>query len=862
MSAYRGKAELTPTTPAPIAAAAMVREAFSALASAVRKARRSLAGDPDLAAADVHRLRCAARRALAALDIADAVGPGIPADRLRRRVRRLRRAGGRVRDGDIHAGLLAQLLDAAGEDQAATIRTLAGELEARRASAAARLLDRLDKVRGRRVRSASAKLAHRLASTADGSRTFADAAGRILTTERDLVRTAAAAGLALPDNLHALRIRVKHARDVLDLLRPAVDGGAADDLLARLKVVQDRLGGVQDAAFLAERLAASGELGERARTIHGKRLGDLLDWWAGIDLGALLDEYAALARSAAPEPTASAVPLSSELQGRAPRTAAPGPAGPTDAPLDPSRPLRLAAIDVGSNSVRLVIAETRGRGRYRVLDDEREVARLASGLTSTQRLSEPSMERAIGAVTRMRAIADGYGVAALRAIATSAVREAENRDEFVERLRTRSGVDLEVIDRHEEGRLAFVSASHAFDLTDLAAAVADIGGGSAQLILSQRGVVDSVASAPLGAVRLTDMFGGPEACAGPRFKDMRRHIRDTLRADFAVLPFVPQVLIATGGTFTTLGAMVLAREHPGDSPVPVQGTEIDRAQVSHLLDLLRGLSTRARARIPGLPPERADIIVAGLAVVERLLDHLGVNRILAHDRGIRDGLLIRMIDEQFPQADATDRMVGVRAFARACRYEERHAEHVTRLALSLHDQLAASGVAPGGWSTPAARSLLEAASVLHDVGYLINYDKHHKHGYHLIINSDLHGYTSRELEVIANIARYHRRKPPAGAHPNFARLAPADRELVRRLAGILRIADGLDRTHTERVSAVELAIGGGRALLRLHADRESETDAWGAAQKSDLFRDAFRLEPVFEFAPAPSESLGEQSPTS
>jgi exopolyphosphatase/guanosine-5'-triphosphate,3'-diphosphate pyrophosphatase len=236
---------------------------------------------------------------------------------------------------------------------------------------------------------------------------------------------------------------------------------------------------------------------------------------------------------------------------------------------------------------------------------------------------------------------------------------------------------------------------------------------------------------------------------------------------------------------------------------------------------------------------------------------LGVNAVRVNDRGIRDGLMITMVQEIYPSggaasaAGAEHGLRAVRRFAESCRYEAAHSEHVTRLALSIHAQL---GEALGwaGADRAAERRLLEAAGVLHDVGYLVNYTRHHKHSYHLIVHSELAGggsggFTRREIEVIANVARYHRQAEPKKRHPNYGALAPEDRRLVRRLAAILRVADGLDRTHTQNARAVSVTVEGGAARFTIGAPEDPATDLWGASRKSDLFRRSFGLEPRFEW---------------
>jgi exopolyphosphatase/guanosine-5'-triphosphate,3'-diphosphate pyrophosphatase len=288
--------------------------------------------------------------------------------------------------------------------------------------------------------------------------------------------------------------------------------------------------------------------------------------------------------------------------------------------------------------------------------------------------------------------------------------------------------------------------------------------------------------------------------------------------------------------------------------------------VHHLLDHLRSLSPKARSRIPGLSPERADIIVAGVAIVDAVMQRLKVNTLRVHDRGIRDGLILGMVRELHPartsgQARPPDRMTAVRQFAKSCNYEQAHSEHVAGLALQVFDQLATQipeGHSKEPWRTPFGRELLEAAGVLHDVGYRINYAKHHKHSYHMIVHSDLPGFTHREIELIANIARYHRRANPKNSHRAFARLPESDQELVRRLAAILRIVDGLDRAHAQVVRSVRVETCRSVVNFLVHADAEPAVDMWGADRKSGLFEKVFELKPKFEWtgAAVPTATIG------
>lgn len=523
------------------------------------------------------------------------------------------------------------------------------------------------------------------------------------------------------------------------------------------------------------------------------------------------------------------------------------------------RNARIAAIDIGTNSLRLIVAEVAPDGNYRVLDDEKDLARIGQGLGATGLLSDDAMRRAAVAVAGMKGIAEGYGVSVVRAIATSAVREAVNGPEFCEMVADEAGIDVEVVSPEEEARLAYRSAAYAFDLSSCNAAVVDIGGGSTEVVLASGGVVESIWSLPLGAVRLTEGFlSGDAAVDDAAFEAMLRHIQRTMREAFGRLPFVPQFIVGTGGTFTTLAGVAMHRDAgataEGMLPFALRGYEMQRADIRHLLEYLRKLTTRARTRVPGLSPDRADIIVAGAAIVDSVMKRLRVNTLRVHDRGIRDGLLLTMIDDLHPSLDRrtpqpVDRWQSVRQFAQACRYEEHHAHHVADLSTQIYDQVSrripSFAEECGGLF---GRDLLKAAGLLHDVGYFINYARHHKHSYHIIIHSELFGFSHREIELIANLARYHRRSPPRLKHPNFAKLSKADRKLVRRLAAILRVADGLDRSHTQAVHRIDLALDEGVCVFAVEANEEPTVDLWGVERKSGLFEEEFGVRCRFVWA--------------
>ncbi|HTR22121.1 MAG TPA: Ppx/GppA phosphatase family protein [Gemmatimonadales bacterium] len=522
-------------------------------------------------------------------------------------------------------------------------------------------------------------------------------------------------------------------------------------------------------------------------------------------------------------------------------------------PAATSAPLRLGAIDIGTNSIRGVVAEVEADGSYRVLDEEREMTRLGHGLFERGRLSASAIERALAALNKMKAIADGYEVAEMRAVATSAVREATNGRAFVREVRRRCGLNVEVISPEEEAQLALQSALRQFDLAGRSVAVVDIGGGSMEVVLTAGSVVDQLLTLPLGAVRLTEAYGGAERLGRRRWKRLRRAIDRVLQAQLGKPPFVPDVIIGSGGTFTNIAGITKVEREGSEKNL--QGYSLTRADVVHVMHRLRGMPLSMRRETPGLNPQRADIIVAGAAAISRLAKWLGTNQILVNTGGLRDGLLLSMIAERVAGAAEAarplDRLESVRAFARKCRSSERHTEHVARLAGQLFDGLRESEALPA-----EGRELLVAAALLHDVGYLINHAKHHKHAYHLIMHGELQGYTTREIELIANVARYHRKAFPKKRHPNFGRLERPDRWLVRTLAAILRVADGLDRTHTQRVTAVGVERGRGRVRFVVDAASDPQVELWDAERKAALFGRVFGSLPTVAWSQAARRRQG------
>ena len=503
---------------------------------------------------------------------------------------------------------------------------------------------------------------------------------------------------------------------------------------------------------------------------------------------------------------------------------------------------RLAAIDIGSNSVRLLVAEALRGGAYRILDEEREPTRLGRSASAEGRLDDESMDRTVAALRTFKEIATGFQVTRLRTIATCAVREARNGPEFCRRVREEVGLEVEVISGEREARLAFTSVQHAFDLAGRNTIVADIGGGSTEIVFATGNLIESIFSTPLGAVRLTEQFALGDCCDAPEaargLEGLDEEIAAVLKKRTTKPLFAPHLLVGCGGTFTTLAELVMATKRESD--VPVAGYKVSHAEVRHLLDRLRKMSLRARRSMPGMTADRADIIVAGLSIVDALMRRFHVNTLAIHTRGVRDGMLREMMEETSATADGGDevalREAAIERLAAACSGEAEHGRTVAALAGRIFEQLAEPLSLPAG-----DRMLLECAARLQDVGYVINYDQHHKHSYHLIRNARLPGLRPHDLELVANVARYHRGALPKRKHENFSRLSADEQQRAQKLAAILRIAGGLDRSRSQQVRDVIATVADGRLLVDVVADQEPQVDIWGAERRTDLFEKVFGM---------------------
>ena len=501
-----------------------------------------------------------------------------------------------------------------------------------------------------------------------------------------------------------------------------------------------------------------------------------------------------------------------------------------------ARRKRLGAVDIGTNSIRCIVVEVLDDGAFRVLDDEKATVRLGENLTAGENIAPEAWQRAMENLLRMKKIMDGYGVEIVEAVATSAVRRAANGNEFIRSVAENTGIRVAVISGEEEARLVSLSVLNNFDLEGVRYCMIDIGGGSVEIVTALGNHVEEFYSLELGAVALTERFLRADPVTDDDLARLLRHVRISLKETFTEQEVKVQCLVASGGTITSIASIIMAMRREGYHTV--HGYEVLRSDIVHLLAMLQRKDLKERRVIPGLTPDRADIIVAGVAVIGELMRFFDANILRVNERGIREGLILDSLHKHNLIAQSGRRRTWRAAaldFARSCLVDEEHARHVARLALEMYDVLAE----PFSLGD-RERRLLEASALLHDSGYFISYASHHKHSYHLIRHADLLGFTPREREIVANTARYHRKSIPKKKHENFARLTEEDRLLVCRLGGILRLADGLDRRRSSLVAKVNGNLTRTAFRLSLEGNQDLSVEVFSGREKGDLFESAFK----------------------
>lgn len=500
---------------------------------------------------------------------------------------------------------------------------------------------------------------------------------------------------------------------------------------------------------------------------------------------------------------------------------------------------KLAVIDIGTNSIHMVLAEILPDASYKILDRFKDVTRLGNGTFATRRLSDEAIARAIEVLKTLATLARNKGFDRTVAVATSAVREARNGGDFVNLVEEQAGLRVRVISGTEEARLIFLGVKNSIALADKPTLVVDVGGGSVELILGNRDRMIHAKSLKLGAIRLAEQFlpnTPPSAQMMHALEDAVTGQLKTAIETCAVKKF--DSLIATSGMAGNLAEIIHIKQT--GRPLPQHNLATVSLKDLRLLELeLAQSPLKTRLTIPGLDPKRADTLLPAAVVLRRLLELSGLNEMTLCDKAIREGMIYDFIARHREGLKAEQEIPDVRrrnviGLARRCQTPEVHSLHVAALALRLFDQtkrLHRLGQQERAW--------LEYAALLHDIGYLINPRQHHKHAYYLIKHSDLGGLTAEEIDVVANVARYHRRAIPTLKHQGFGEMPPRLKRIVKILSALLRIADALDRTHFSTVQTVNVKIGT-TVSIEATVSGDAEMELWAAKNRADLFEQAFR----------------------
>lgn len=464
----------------------------------------------------------------------------------------------------------------------------------------------------------------------------------------------------------------------------------------------------------------------------------------------------------------------------------------------------VAALDIGTNSFHLVVAKP-VPGGFEVVTREKETVRLGHGGGDMKEISEDAIERGVKCLVRLAEIADSHD-AELRAVATSAVREAKNRGDFLKRVRKAAEIDIEVVSGVEEARLIHLGVLHAIGVHDRPMFVCDIGGGSTEVVVGLDDEVLFARSFKLGAVRLTDRFFSGTTLHPSAVPSCRALIRSTLSVVAPeVLELGFEVVAASSGTAETVARMILKMRGESE-PKSMNRLEFTGDEVRAVVTALQSAPTvDERVKQFDLESNRADIILAGALILEGLVDTFELKSLMFSDYALREGLLLDTLRregliEVDDEHDAARR--SVQQLADRCDDRPDHSQHVAELALELFDELDEALGLPAD-----SRRYLEFAALLANVGVVVSHAKHHLHTYYMVRNSELMGLSDREVEIVAQVARYHRKSVPKPEHAEFAALSAAEQKIVRSLAALLRVAIGLDRTYDGRVKSVSAKVG-------------------------------------------------------
>jgi exopolyphosphatase / guanosine-5'-triphosphate,3'-diphosphate pyrophosphatase len=489
--------------------------------------------------------------------------------------------------------------------------------------------------------------------------------------------------------------------------------------------------------------------------------------------------------------------------------------------------MRIAAIDIGTNSIHMIVVQVRPDLSFEVIDREKDMVRLGAGGLDGRSLTPTAIGAALQTLSKFRRIAESHKVDEIVACATSATREADNGGDFIAEVDRQTGIRIRVISGTEEARLIHLAAGYGVDIGSTTAVVVDIGGGSVEITLGSATSLTVGRSFKVGVIRLTEKFVKSDPLSGSDERRLIKHLNREMGAH------VDQIagkgfdrVIGTSGTILSLGLMASTAD--GKPSEDVRNLRVSAKALHRLRKHLVESDLEERLATPAMDPRRADLSVAGSVLFDTIIRRLGATEVTLCDLALREGIVLDYIRRNSARIRKVERYPDVRRrsiveLGERCGYWSEHAQQVARLALNIFDQTrSVHGL------MEREREWLEYGALLHDVGVHISYERHHRHSYYLIKNGDLRGFDPQEIEVIALIARYHRQATPKRSHDGYGDLKGALRRTVKRLSAMVRLAEGLDRSHAQSLAGIDLYPRGDDYLARLRATGDAELELWAA----------------------------------
>lgn len=514
-----------------------------------------------------------------------------------------------------------------------------------------------------------------------------------------------------------------------------------------------------------------------------------------------------------------------------------------------------AAIDIGSNSIKMLCAEATPTGVSRVLCEDRQVTRIGQSVFADGVISEGTMSLVMEVLVRMRQTYLPFQPAGVRAVATSAVRDSRNQQEFLSRATRALGTEVENISGLEEARLVHLGVLTALPQTPMRALLIDIGGGSAEFILSEAGEVSGAFSKPLGAVRLWQTFLVEDPPTDLQLQRLESYIDERIEeARMLCSGRVIPLAVATSSSALAVGCAV--HGIPRAQRASVSGMRVQRSQVERLYGELSRMSLEQRRRVVGIGPRRAEIILPGVALYRRAMEAFGIQELTVLNAGVREGIAVDLARRGVGMERMTltrEQREVVERLAQRFGIALAHAETVARFALQLFTALESLHQLPH-W----CGRVLEAAGYLLNIGHYVSATRHHKHSHYLVSNVDLPGFTENERRLIALLCRYHRKSMPMPTHPEYTSRTDEERRILGLLIPLLRIADSLDRSRNQRVEAIRCTLSPERITIKLQSTGAADLECWAAMRNADIVRSAYLRTLVVESAPlaAAEESFG------